>query len=103
MAGSVVNTRPTPVGNKPRRTHVRFVKLLATNKGVFMAVSSIAFHAPIYIQGTPFYLSDIESFCVEDNTFLLTDKNNETHEFTISSDLEKAQIIQLMTIFMQHL
>ena len=68
-----------------------------------MADTQMAFYAPIYIQDTPFYLSEIQSFCVEDNSFFLTDKDNETHEFTFSSDLEKAQIIQLMTIFMQHL
>ena len=67
-----------------------------------MADTPMAFHAPIYIQDTPFYLSDIESFSVEENTFLVTNKDNETHEFTFSSDLEKAQIIQIMKIFVQH-
>ena len=68
-----------------------------------MADTPIAFHSPFYIQNTPFYLSDIESFSVEDHTFFLLTKEGESHEFTFSGDEEKAQIIQMMTIFLQHI
>ena len=68
-----------------------------------MADTPIAFQAPFYIQNTQFYLSDIESFCVEDKTLFLITKEGESHEFTFSGDEEKAQIIQMMTVFVQHL
>ena len=62
-----------------------------------------SFSIPFYIQGTPFNFSDISSFCVEENVLLITSQENDIHEFTFSSDLEKAQIIQMLTIYIQHL
>lgn len=68
-----------------------------------MTTSPKASQIPFYIQGVQFYLSDISSFSVEENTFLISTQDEEIHEFTFSSEIEKEQIIQMMTVYVQHL